>query len=121
MGKVTDGLYALLEMNPFQFTQKQGKDDRRRKTKEEFVKTDDEGIEKDFPETGGGKDCAEMFQAHPGAAAYTQTEVEIPEGDLYSVHGPVSEDNIVYQPWKQKEHHLLVLPVAGQYTVFFEE
>jgi hypothetical protein len=55
-----------------------------------------------------------MFEADPGTAGNTQPEIEITKGNLYSVHGPIGKNDIIYQSWKKDQKKCPVFPVLAE-------
>jgi hypothetical protein len=119
VGQITDSLNGFFEVGTFEFGEEQRKDNGRRKTEDQFIKADYQGIGKNFLKTLGPEETLKVFKPHPGTAGYAKTEIEILKGDLNPVYGDIVEYNVIDQSGNKEEHELPVFPIAVQYPFLF--
>jgi hypothetical protein len=84
-------------------TKKDGKDDRRGKTKNQPIDVEEQGVSQEVNELGGSKKTLEMGKAHPFAAPYTVYDPVIFEGDDSPVHRTVAKNEVIRQGDDQKQ------------------
>ena len=94
VGQVADRLHDPLEVRLVDFVEQQRQDDRRRKTEDQPVDADEQGIAEDLAELrGAAEQPDEVRQTDPLAAPYAVEYSVFLERDDDPVHGAVSEDD----------------------------
>ena len=111
MRRVKHRLHHPLELVEPQLVQRQRQNDGHREAPQQAVQAQQHGVLDHPPAVGGGEELLKPFQAHPFAAGDAPAGLEIAEGDLDAVHGPVLIND--GQHHRDQQHHI-ELPVFPQ-------
>jgi len=90
--QVGDGLRHALKAFAGDAVHHQRQDDGHGEARQEIVEIQDQRIADDVFKVVGFKKVTEPFETYPRAASDAVGKVEIAEGNLHAVHGPVVED-----------------------------
>ncbi|MNC23337.1 hypothetical protein D3C75_713590 [compost metagenome] len=119
MRQIDDCLDGPLENHQPDLIQNKGDEDGKRKQNNDFVHTDQQGIDKNMGEFLGMDQPGELFQPHPLAAVDAVENVEILEGNHNSVHRRILEQQKEYETRNQQKIIIPVIPGQPPFACLF--
>jgi hypothetical protein len=108
MGQIGYGLYRSFESLTPYLIEEQGKNNRRGKTKEQVIKTDEKGVPQKPDEVGAVEKADKVFKPHPFAVRESPTRGKILKSDKGPIYGFVTEKGVKYH---HRQHQKIEGPV----------